>query len=370
MRNTKKIDMFYPYVSERAINSVVQVLKDRWIGQGAKVAEFEERFKETIGVPYAAAVNGVSSAIRLALAVIGVGPGDEVITTPQICTAVNHPILEQYATPVFTDIQYLTANIDPADIEHRITEKTKAIICSHWGGYPCNLEEIHKIAAKHNLPVVEDGTDAVGAQYHGNPIGTISEFTCFSFQAIQQITTGEGGMLCTLDEDNYEAACRRRWFGIDRARRKPNIVGYYDFDVWETGYGYHMTNIAAVMGIAHLEDLDAILGKRDEIAKKYREGLQKVSGVTLFESKADRKSAYYLFTIHVENRDDFCRMMQSKGVQTSIIHERNDRYSVFGGLREDLPVLNKFSKTNISIPLHNMLSLENVEYVIESIKQG
>ena len=366
----KKIVMFYPYISEQAVQSVVEVLRSRWVGQGPKVTEFEDKFKEIIRVPYAVAVNGGASAIRLALAIAGVGPGDEVITTPQTCTATNHPILEQYAKPVFADIKYLTGNIDPEDIEDRIGERTKAIICIHWGGYPCDLDEIHKIADRHNLLVIEDASDALGAKYKDMPIGAISPFTCFSFQAIQQVTTGEGGMLSILNKENFEVAVRRRWFGIDRFGRKPTVDGYYDFDVWEVGYGYHMTNIAAVMGIAHLVDLDEILIQRRKIAKRYYEELQGVSGVTLFENTSDRVSANQLFTIHVENRNDFCRVLREKGVETSVVHVRNDQYTIFGGLREDLPVLDKFSKTHISIPFHNKLDDEDIDYVIKCIKEG
>ena len=366
----KKIVMFYPYISEQAVQSVVEVLRSRWVGQGPKVTEFEDKFKEIIRVPYAVAVNGGASAIRLALAIADVGPGDEVITTPQTCTATNHPILEQYAKPVFADIKYLTGNIDPEDIEDRISERTKAILCIHWGGYPCDLDEIHKIANRHNLVVIEDASDALGAKYKDKPIGAISPFTCFSFQAIQQVTTGEGGMLSILNKENFEVAVRRRWFGIDRFGRKPTVDGYYDFDVWEVGYGYHMTNIAAVMGIAHLVDLDEILIQRRKIAKRYYEELQGVSGVTLFENTSDRVSANQLFTIHVENRNDFCRVLREKGVETSVVHVRNDQYTIFGGLREDLPVLDKFSKTHISIPFHNKLDDEDIEYVIKCIKEG
>jgi len=370
MKNEKKIFLFYPHVSEKAVERVIESLRSRWIGQGPRMAEFEERFKQAMGMPYAVAVNSVASAIRLALAISDVGPGDEVITTPQTCTLTNHPILEQFASPVFADIQYLTGNIEPKDLEHRITERTKAIICVHWGGYPCDLDEIHEVAIRHNLVVIEDAQDAIGAIYKKKTIGTISAFTCFSFGAVQQVTTGEGGMLCMLDNEKYEDAKRRRWFGIDKVRRKANIIGYYDFDVSETGYSYHMTDIAASLGLEHLNDLRKIIRKRKDISKRYRSELSKASGVTLFEEKPDRESAHQLFTIHVEKREDFCKMMRSKGVEVSIVHARNDLYTVFGGLRQDLPTLDKFSETNISIPLYQMLTDEDIEYIIRCIKGG
>ena len=367
---TDRIVMFFPYISDRAVSDVEKIIKSRWIGQGQIVADFEDRIKKITTAPYAAAVNHVSSAIRLTLAIIGVGPQDEVITTPQTCTATNHPILEQYAVPVFADIHMLTGNIDPFDIEHRITEKTKAIICSHWGGYPSDLDEIHAIAKKHNLPVIEDASDALGAVYKGQKIGSISPFTCLNFQAIQQITAAEGGMLCSTEEKSYQAALRRRWFGIDRVSRTPDSTGYFEFDVWETGYGYHMTNIAAAIGLANLKDFDSIISRRRDIALRYREELKKADGVTLFNAEEDRENAWQLFSIHVPRRGDFFHAMKSEGIETSIVHRRNDVYSVFGGRRDDLPHLDQFSDTLICIPLHNQLTDEHVSHVIESIKKG
>lgn len=347
-----------------------EVMKSRWIGQGQKVSGLEDKFKSMFKIPFAVAVNEVSSAIRLALDIAGVGPGDEVITTPQTCTLTNHPILEQYANPIFTDIQYLTGNIDPEAIEKKITDKTKAIICSHWAGYPCDLDEIHNIAKRHNLAVIEDASDALGAKYKNKFIGAYSDFTCFSLQAVKQITAGEGGILSALKKSDFESALRKRWYGIDRKNRKPNVEGYYDFDITERGYGYHMTNINAAIALANLEDHGEIKQRRKEIVAKYREELCRVDGVTLFDFSTDRESANELFTIHVRDRDRFCKAMSSKGIEVSVVHIRNDSYSIFGGLRKDLPNLDKFSKTNISIPLHNYLADEDVNYIIKTIKNG
>ena len=233
-----KIVMFSPYISKKAFTYVEDVMKSRWIGQGQRVNDFENKFKSMFSIPFPVAVNNVSSAIKIALDIIGVSPGDEVITTPQTCTWTNHPILEQYAKPVFADIQYETGNIDPEDIEKRITKKTKAIIVAHWAGYPAEMDEITKIAKKHKLKVVEDASDAIGSVYKNKTIGTISDFTCFSFQAIKQVTAGEGGILALSNKEEFESAVRRRWYGIDRINRKPTVEGYYDFDVNERGYGY------------------------------------------------------------------------------------------------------------------------------------
>lgn len=365
-----RINMFYPYVAPQAIKKVQEALEGRWIGQGPAVDEFENALRDKFNLPRTVAVNSASAAIRLALAIAGVGPQDEVITTAQCCTAVNHPILEQYAVPVFADIQYDTGNLNPADIQQRITERTKAIIAVDLGGYPCDIDEIQGIAGRHNLAFIEDASDALGAEYKGRHIGATARFTIFSFAAVQLLTTGEGGALCCADKDDAAAAIRRRWYGIDRKQRRPALDGYYDFDVTEAGYGYHMTNIAAAMGLANLEQLEKILIRRREIARRYGQELNNVPGVRLFERRQDKLSAYQFFTIHVENRDNFCRMMREKEVEVSIVHARNDGYSVFGGRRGDLPVLDKYAETNISIPLHYRLSDDDAGRIIRLIRGG
>ena len=370
MVNNREVPIARPYVSEKAIQAVVDTLRSGWIGQGPKVKQFEQAFRETIGVPYAVAINNCAAGLRLALAISGVGPGDEVITTPLTWQATNHPILEQFARPVFADIQFLTGNIAPDDIEHRVTERTRAILCIHWGGYPADMDEIHAIANKYGLSVIEEAAEALGATYRGRPVGALSRFTSFSFYAVQIVTTVEGGMLTMLNEGDYEAAMRRRWFGIDRVRRKLRVDGYYDYDTWETGYGYPMNDVMAAMGLTHLEELDSLLERRRTIASTYRKALDGVPGVTLFEDRPDRTSGHQLFTIHVERRDDFCRMMRDKGVGVSVMHVRNDQYSVFRGLRDDLPTLDRFSESYINVPLHNQLTNEDVQYVVQCVREG
>ena len=366
----KKIVMFYPYVNERAVEMVTETLRSRWIGEGPKVRQFEEALQGRFGFPYCLALNSGTSALRLALAMCGVGPGDEVITTSQTCTATNTPILEQFAVPVFADIQYLTGNIDPVDIGHRVTERTRAIMVVHWAGYPCDMDEIHAVAKKHGLPVIEDAAHALGAVYRGRFIGRISQFTMFSLQAIKQLTTGDGGLLVVHTQEHYDEARRRRWFGIDRRNRRVRLDGYAFWDQSEVGYKMHMNDIAASIGLGNFEDINHILGRRHLIASRYCQGLNGVSGVTLFERREDRISGDWLFTMHVERRDDFCRMMRDRGVEVSVVHIRNDVHTIFGPRRDDLPNLDRYEKTHVSIPLHNRLDDADVEYVIECIKEG
>lgn len=366
----QRVVMFTPYITKPAINRVAKTLRSGWIGEGPVVKEFEEKFRELIGTPYPVAVNSCTSALSLALAIAGVKYGDEVITTAQTMMATSHAILAQQARPVYADVQYVTGNISPNDIENRITEKTKAILIVHWAGYPCDLDEIHAISSLHKLPVIEDAAHGLGATYKSKPIGTISPYTCFSFQAIKHITCGDGGMLCLTDEEKYEQAKRHRWYGIDRENRKPSVLGEAEWNVTEVGYKIHMNDISASLGVEHLNELKNILNRRASNVKRYREELIKIPGILLLESKEDRVSANWLFTIHVEKRTDFARMMHSKGVDVSVVHLRIDRNDVFGGVRQDLPSLDKFTETHISIPMHNRLTDEEVDYVIQCIKEG
>ena len=366
----RHIPIFASYVSEKAIEYASQTLRSGYIGQGLVVEKFEQEFKRCIGATYPVAVNSGTSALYLALALIGIKPGDEVITTAHTFMGTSHVILAHGAKPVFADVQYLTGNIDPADIEHRITKRTKAIMPVHWAGYPVDLDEISQIAAWHNLAVIEDAAQALGASYKGRPIGSISAYSCFSFQAIKQITTGDGGMICLADEDVYEAAKRRRWFGIDRQRRKPTVLGEPEWDVSEIGYKFHMNDVAASLGIKHLEDFPKISQRLAEINSYYRKHLSKISGITLFDNSSDRVSGNWVFCLHVERRLDFARAMRSKGIDASVVHLRIDRNSIFGPERKDLPNLAKLTETVICLPLHMALSDDDLEYIIQSIKEG
>jgi perosamine synthetase len=362
--------MFAPYVSADSATRVGELLSQRWIGQGALVDEFERAIEKAIGIPKAVAVNCSSSALRLALDICGVGPGDEVITTPMTCSMTNHPILEQFAKPVFADIQFETGNIDPRDVEKRISLKTKAIICSHWSGYPCDLDELNQIGNRHGLPVIEDASEAFGATYRGRSIGGVSRFAAFSFQAVQVLTTGEGGILAVLSADDAEKAKRKRWYGIDRAGRKPNVVGYYNFDVTEVGYGYHLTNIAAAIGLSNLPLLSIQQSRREEVSSRYRNAFKNEAGIGLMKADSDRSSANLFFAMHVDRREEFCGMMLNNNIQVSIVHNRNDAYSVFGGKREDLPGLDLFSRTYIGLPIHMGLDDDDVEHIITTVRAG
>jgi len=369
VQREKRIDIFSPHMPASVINVVVQTLESKWINVGPETTLFEKAFASKFNLKYAVAVNSCTSALRLAYAIAGVGPGDEVITTPFTMIATNTAVLEQFAIPVFADVKYETSNIDPFDIEHRITEKTKAITCVHNQGYPCDLKELREIASEHELVLIEDCAHAIGATYHNKYIGENSNYACFSFHAVKHITTGDGGMFITEDKEIFEEANRRSWFGMDR-QKKDELMGLYPYDIKEVGYKMRMNSLLASMGREQLKYIDKISAERRKKAKIYTGELEGVKGITLMEYKKDRESSYYLYPIHVERRSEFAKMMQSNGIEVYVQNFRNDQFSVFGKERKDLPDTGRIDKDFICLPIHQDVSLEDIKYIVKTIKGG
>lgn len=364
------IRMFVPFMSLDISESLEPVLRSGWIGEGPKVHEFETKLSRIVGVPHVVTVNSGTSALHLALVLAGVQRGDEVITTAQTMLATSSSILQQGAKPVFADIQYETGNLSPTSIEKKVTKKTKAILVVHWGGYPCDMNEIHRIAKKHNLIVIEDAAHALGATYHNKPIGSLSPLTTFSFQAIKLITTGDGGAIAIKSSRTFNQARRLKWFGIDRDKRKASELGEPLFNVSELGYKYHMNDINATIGLCNLTHLRNLLRQRRKNAKRLNSALNKIQGITPHLQAPDRQSAYWLYLVHVEKRLNFIRMMKDRGIETSVVHSRIDSNSIFGGLTQELEQLESYNKTHLALPIHNSLTDEDVSYMIDTIRSG
>lgn len=362
--------MFSTFVHPSAQQRVADVLHSTFLSEGKLVKEFELQLAAQLGLLHPAALNSGTSALHLALEVAGVGPGDEVILSPQTFIASAITIVQAGAKPVFADIQYETGNIDPADIEHRITPRTKAIMVVHWGGYPCDMAEIGAVAARHGLPVIEDAAHALGANYQGQAIGAISDYTCFSFQAIKHLTTGDGGALCTRDHEKSREVFRRRWFGIDRAHSPVSELGEREYDLTDVGYKYHLSDYGAALGLANLTDYAQRMARRRELVARYDAGLSGVAGRTPFVHQPDRQSAHWLYGFQVENRLEFIRALRSKGVAASVVHDGIDHNTLFGGRRMELTQQRRFDETQIHIPLHDALTDEQVDYIIQVISAG
>jgi len=364
------VDFYTTTITESAKKRILQVLNSTYLSAGKVSDEFEIGLTKTLGLFNPVSVNSGTSALHLGLVVAGVSQGDEVILPPQTFVASGLAIIMAGAKPVFADIQYETGNIDPESIKQKITKKTKAIMPVHWAGYPCDLDEINEIATNHNLAVIEDAAHALGATYKGRPIGCISNFTAFSFQAIKHLTTGDGGALCCLEADHHREARNRRWFGIDREASKPSILGERVFNIEKVGFKYHMNDLAASVGLGNLQEFPDRLNRIHEIASIYRKELRNIPGLNLLEYKEDRESSYWLFTIHIENRLDFIKKMKTVNIPVSVVHQRIDRYSVLGIKTPGLINQEKFDEDQIAIPIHSALSEEDIYRVINTIKSG
>jgi len=351
------LNLFEPYVPNEALTEVNETLQGRWIGQSNKVNQFEYKFSKMFGVRYPVSLNSGTASLELAYDLLDLGPGDEVITTPFTCTATNIPLLRRGVKLVFADILATTMNIDPKDVKRKMTHKTKAVVQVHVGGIGADVGKLR-------VPVISDACQALGI-FKG-------DFTCNSFQAIKHITTGDGGMLTCPDDKTYKAAKLKRWFGIDREKKEENNWQCYKdrkmvFDIEVLGYKWHMNDIAAGMGLAGLLHYCEVIRYRRQLFNLYKRELSSVPGIKLIDGELN---TYWLCTALVERRDDFAKMLYEKEVDTNIVHMRNDIYKIFGGKRQDLPVMNMLEENYICLPLHMNVTEEDVLRVCENIRRG
>ena len=352
-----------PYVDEH----LSKVLHSGWIGQGEGVKKFEHELSKEFDNDYVLTLSAGTHGLTLALRLIGVGRGDEVITTPLTCTATNMPILQQGAKIVWADVKK-DLNIDPKSIKKCITKKTKAIMVVHWGGYPCDMEEIRKVAG--DIPIIEDCAHAYGSTYKDSYIGDCrySNFAMFSFQAIKHLTSGDGGALCCESDEDYERGKLLRWYGIDR--ESPRTDFRCEEDIVDWGYKFHMNDICATMGLCNMSVAKENIRKATDNARHYENAFIPFDGIEIPQIADDRNSSYWLFTMLVENRSDFCHMMGSKGIAVSRVHERNDKHTCFRKFRKDLPGLESIIDKMICIPVGWWVTEEDREYIIDSIHEG
>ncbi|HQQ93912.1 MAG TPA: DegT/DnrJ/EryC1/StrS family aminotransferase [Bacteroidia bacterium] len=365
-----KLNVFNTYISPRASHYLNEVLESGHLSEGLYSKSFEQALMKRFGLRNLLAVNSGTSALHLALDVLNIGPGDEVIIPAQTFIATGLSVLYTGAKPVFADIRYEDGNIDPESIKNKITPRTKAILLVHWGGYPCDLNALKDLVKGTKIKLIEDAAHALGASYQKLIIGNISDITCFSFQAIKHLTTGDGGAICINDDELFEKASSKKWFGINRDKADVSELGERQYNIAEKGYKYHLNNLSSALGLANLEGYDERLTKRQAVASYYRETLKSVHGIRLFEEKEDRKSAYWLFGFHVDHRLEFIKALKDKGIAASVVHQRIDRNSVFGGLNRDLKGQEAFDKTQIHIPIHDAISMKDAAYIVNTIKSG
>lgn len=369
--------MYIPYgrqsVDESDIQAVVDVLKSDYLTTGPRVAEFEKKVADYVGAKYAVAVCNGTAALHIACLAAGITEGDEVITTPITFAASSNCVLYCGGTPVFADIDPDTYNIDPSEIEKKITDKTKAIIPVHYTGQPCDMDAITAIAKKYGLTVIEDGAHALGASYKNQMIGSISDMTCFSFHPVKPITTGEGGMVVTNDEQLYKRLLLFRSHGITREEElmTENQGGWY-YQQLELGYNYRITDISCALGSSQMDKLDGFLDARREIAHRYDEAFAKLDGLQIPIQQEGCMSGWHLYMIQVlkkERKEVFDRLRKEGiGVNVHYIPVYQHPYYQKNGYDQcHCPNAELFYSRAVSLPVFPAMTREQQQYVIEKV---
>lgn len=362
------------WIEEDDIQAVIEVLKSDYLTTGPKVQEFEKTVAEYVGAKYAVAVSNGTVALHAACFVAGIKSGDEVITTPITFAASSNCVLYCGGKSVFADIEADTYNIDPNDIVRKITNKTKAIIPVHFAGQPCNMDRINEIAKQYNLLVIEDAAHALGADYKGKKIGSISDMTIFSFHPVKHITTGEGGMITTNDKDLYDKLILFRTHGITRdSEFMTHNEGAWYYEQLDLGFNYRITDIQCALGISQMKKLDRFVTRRKEIANKYNQAFKNVQNIILPKQSNNCNSSWHLYVIQILNKDRkqvFDKLRQlGIGVNVHYIPVyKHPYYQNNGYSKTACANAENYYKHAISIPIFPKMTDEEVDYVIENIK--
>lgn len=377
-KNRKTGRKMIPYgrqtIEEDDIQAVVDVLRSDYLTTGPKIAEFEKMVADYVGAKYAVAISNGTSALHAACFAAGIQPGDEVITTPLTFAASSNCVLYCGGTPVFADVDPKTYNIDPEDIRRKITDKTKAIIAVHLAGQPCDMDEIHKIAKEHDLLVIEDGAHALGSVYKGKKVGTLSDMTTFSFHPVKPITTGEGGMIVTDNEEFYQKMMLFRSHGITRDE---NLLtrndGPWFYQQLDLGYNYRITDIQCALGCSQMKKLDRFLARRKEIVARYNEAFADCENIIIPYQLPETESGWHLYIVQVKNCDrrKVFEALREQGIAVNVHYipvYKHPYYQEHGYKDVHCRNAEEVYSHIISLPLYPTLTEEQQQYVIETLK--
>jgi perosamine synthetase len=363
------IPLSKPDITQLEKTYVMDVLNSGVLSLGMKGYEFEGKFKDFLNVAYATGMNSGTSALHVAVKSLGLKEGDEVITTPYSFVASSNCLLYEGIKPVFVDVHQDTTVMDERLIERAITDKTKAILVVHIFGHPCNMDEIMKISKKHNLKIIEDACEAIGATWNGKLTGTFGDVGVFAFYPNKQITTGEGGMLVTNHEYIYEMAVSLR----NQGRSIKNEWLSHE----RLGYNYRLSDIQAALGIAQMERLSEILKKRSKVAEQYHELIDKYQlPVTYLKSHSNAKMSWFVYPVLLPeeiNRNEVIEELLTKGIQTKpyfpSIHLYPFYQELFQTKAGDFPVTEMLAKRSLAIPFFNDIKYKEQEYVITKLSE-
>lgn len=378
-KRAKFLPYALPFIEQEEIDEVIGTLKSGWLSTGPKVRQFEEEFQQLTGAKHAIAVNSCTAALFLALKARGIGSGDEVITTPLTFCATANTIIHTGAAPVFVDIDPATLNLDAEKIEAAITPHTKAIVPVHFAGQSCDMDRILAIAKKYDLFVLEDAAHALYTTYHGQPVGSISDATAFSFYATKNLATGEGGMLTTNDDALAARIRRLALHGMSKgAWNRYGEKGTWYYEVEEPGYKMNMFDVQASLGLVQLSRLDDMQARREQIAKEYNQAFQKEAGLILPPVHQEGRHAWHLYVLQVNpkeafiTRDELIDQLQKEyKIGTSVhfipVHLHPYYKETYHYSPEDFPESLAYYKQTLSLPLYPSMTDEDVQDVITAV---
>jgi dTDP-4-amino-4,6-dideoxygalactose transaminase len=368
-----------PQIEQDEIDEVVASLHAGWLSTGPKVARFESDFRAYAGTEYAMAVNSCTAALHLAMLAVGVQPGDEVITTPMTFCATVNAIIHAGATPVLADIDPTTMNIDPVQVEAKITAKTKAIIPVHFAGRPCDMDSLCDIASRNNLKIIEDCAHAIETEYKGRKAGSFGEMGCFSFYATKNVVTGEGGMIVTDNEAYADLTRTLAHHGMSTdAWNRFSDEGYKHYLVTEAGFKYNMMDIQAAMGLHQLKRVERNWARRQDIWEYYNAAFANLPVDIPADPEPETRHAHHLYTLLLDkeepgvSRDEFLRLMNDRNIGTGVhylsIPEHPYYQQAFGWNPEDYPHGTRTGRRTVSLPLSAKLTDTDVEDVIDAVR--
>jgi len=374
----KFIPFAQPLFGKEEKDEVLDALDSGWVTLGPRTHQFEEDFAKYVGSKYAVAMSSCTAGLFLSLLASGISKGDEVITTILTFAATANPIVQLGGVPIFVDVMEDSLNIDVSKIEEKITKKTKALMIMHYGGQAVDMAKVKSLAKKYKLLIIEDAATAVGTEYKGTRIGNIGDATVFSFHAIKNMSTGDGGMVTTNNKNLYDKLCLLRLHGMSKdAWKRHSAVGSWRYDVSLPGYKFNMTDIQAALGIQQLKKLDKFIAVRQKYASIYDEKFSKIAEIRVPHNDTSNRHARNLYTVQIDiskltiTRDQIVEEMKKRNIGANVyympLYELSFYKKDLKVKPSDFPVAQKVFKKMLTLPLYPKMTIEEVNYVADTL---